>query len=64
MLRLSQGAEVIIYRLSVPEKQRQQHEYADDHGERVLIDVAGLEQPHHAPSQPTTRAVPLTMNRR
>src|SRR5487761_2509610 len=59
MVRLSQGAEAITRPLNVPEPQRQQHEYADDHGEGVLVDVAGLEQAHHAadPADYARRAV-------
>src|SRR5690606_11895633 len=43
------GAFVVIQDPSVPrsaavEPEGQQHEYADDHREGVLVDVAGLEQ--------------------
>src|SRR5512146_734131 len=59
MVRLSQGVAFIVCPLSLAEPQRQQHEYADDHGERVVIDVAGLEQAHQAadPADHARRAV-------
>src|SRR5512135_2803307 len=55
MLRLSQGVGFIVCPLWPAEPQRQQHEYADDHGERIVIDVAGLEQAHQ-PSDPADHA--------
>src|SRR5512140_2034970 len=59
MLRLSQGVGFIVCPLRPAEPQRQQHEHADDHRERIVIDVAGLEQAHQAsdPADHARRAV-------
>src|SRR3989338_5074963 len=37
---------------SKPVPHGQQHEYADDHGKRIVVDIPGLEMAHHAREHP------------
>ncbi len=50
-----------FYWFKTEQPQTHQYEHADDHGERIVIDVAGLEAAYQPANPATTRAVPLTM---
>jgi hypothetical protein len=50
--------------LQVEPEEREESEHAEDHRERVVIDVAGLDAAGAAANQPMRRAVPFTMIRR